>query len=406
MNSDETSLLRPLDFQPVVYQGQPMWFLRDPLHLSERQLFLPQEMAPLLTLLDGNRTRQEIHDDFCALAGLSLDQSITEDALRQLDEACLLDNARSAEAYRRRLAAYRNRPFRAPTLAGSGYPAEARALADYLAGFDNGLQYPSWTGRGVVSPHIDYDRGGQVYAQVWRQAEAAVLAADLVIILGTDHYGGLGTITLTRQPYATPYGVLPPATDLTRRLALSVGEEQAFADELHHQFEHSVELSAVWLHHIFHQAGRQPCPMLPVLIGSFQHFLVKGGSPGADERFARFLHTLREQTESRRVLTVASVDLAHVGPNFGDTFVMDSSRRADLAQEDQLLIAAALKGDAEGWYARIAAVRDRNRICGFSPTYLMLRHLGRTVGRQVAYEQCSADHQDTSLVSICGLLLE
>ena len=31
MNNDIIPLLRPLDFQPVIYQGQPMWFIRDPL---------------------------------------------------------------------------------------------------------------------------------------------------------------------------------------------------------------------------------------------------------------------------------------------------------------------------------------------------------------------------------------
>jgi hypothetical protein len=105
-------------------------------------------------------------------------------------------------------------------------------------------------------------------------------------------------------------------------------------------------------------------------------------------------------------LTVASVDLAHVGPAFGDHFLMDQPRRDSLARADSDLMAAATVGDAAAWYDQIASVGDRNRICGFSPTYFLLRSLGRTTGRQIAYDQCPADQQDASLVSICGLLLD
>ena len=69
-------------------------------------------------------------------------------------------------------------------------------------------------------------------------------------------------------------------------------------------------------------------------------------------------------------------------------------------------MATAVAGDAGEWYQRIAAVQDRNRICGFAPTYLLLRYLGDNDGRVIAYEQCPADMEDNSLVSICGLLLD
>jgi hypothetical protein len=36
----------------------------------------------------------------------------------------------------------------------------------------------------------------------------------------------------------------------------------------------------------------------------------------------------------------------------------------------------------------------------------LLRYLEQSQGREVAYRHCPADAQDTSLVSICGLLLD
>ena len=406
MAAKETILLRPLDFQPVTYEGQHMWLLRDPLQLSDRQLFMPDGMASILTLLDGTRNREEVHRALCALAGTSLPQEISNNALDQLDEACLLENERSARARQERLAAYRAQPYRPPELAGHGYPAEQDQLTDYLASFGGAEPSSNWQGRGIVSPHIDYARGGPVYAKVWHAAEEAILAADLVVILGTDHYGGLGTVTLTSRAYATPYGILPADETAVATLASALGEASAFADELHHRHEHSVELSAVWLHYLFHKNNRKPCPVVPVLIGSFQHFLANGHHPAAEERFNRFQKALAALGEGQRVVIVASVDLAHVGPAFGDHFVMDQARREALAAEDHRLTDAALQGDADGWYSRIAAVDDANRICGFSPTYFLLRHLGPTTGRRIAYDQCAADQQDASLVSICGLLLD
>ncbi|MGW8319106.1 MAG: AmmeMemoRadiSam system protein B, partial [Candidatus Promineifilaceae bacterium] len=111
-------------------------------------------------------------------------------------------------------------------------------------------------------------------------------------------------------------------------------------------------------------------------------------------------------TAGRKVLAVVSVDLAHVGPNFGDSFVMDPDRRKQLKISDANLIQAISQGDASRFYQEIAAVEDRNRICGLSSIYLLLRYLGPSRGQQIAYEHCPADSQDTSLVSICGLLLD
>ncbi|MEM7118549.1 MAG: AmmeMemoRadiSam system protein B, partial [Chloroflexota bacterium] len=66
-----------------------------------------------------------------------------------------------------------------------------------------------------------------------------------------------------------------------------------------------------------------------------------------------------------------------------------------------------LNGNAESFYNQIAAVQDQNRVCGFSPIYLMLRYLDtQTTGTKVAYDHCAADNEDNSLVSISGLLID
>lgn len=402
-------LLRSLDFQPVIYQGQQMWYLRDPLQLTQYQIIMPQALAQLLIFCDGAHTVPEIHQAFCHHLGLELPFETIAEVLAQLDAACLLVNQRSDQALQALRDEYHAQPYRFPALAGLTYPERPAQLSALLNGYSNGDTlngWQPWRGRGIISPHIDYQRGGPVYARVWQRAKAAVLEADLVLIFGTDHNGSFGTFTLTRQPYATPYGALPTYPELIDALATAIGPEAAFAEELNHRQEHSVELSAVWLHHIYRQAGVSPKPMVPVLCGSFHHFVSNGSHPAADNHLTAAIETLQRQTAGKKVLAVASVDLAHVGPNFGDDFAMDEPRRTALKESDQGLIQAILQGDSAGFYDQIAAVQDRNRICGFSSIYLMLRYLGSTSGIEIAYDHCPADPHDTSLVSICGLLLE
>ena len=400
--------LRLLDFQRIYHQGEPMWLLRDPWQLGERQLIFPDALAQLLLFCDGTRDTRQIQAALSEHLDTTVPFDIVTEALAQLDAAYLLANDRSEARRQALVAGYRAQPHRPPALADLSYPASPAALDELFRGYGDGdtADAAAWHGRGIVSPHIDYQRGGPVYARVWRRAAPAVLAADLVLIFGTDHNGSAGSVTLTPLPYATPYGVLPTDAALIDRLAAALGPEAAYAEELNHRQEHSVELSAIWLHHVFHTAGVAPCPMVPILVGSFHHFVTSGSHPAQEERFNRFLDTLRRETAGRRVLAVGSVDLAHVGPAFGDAFGMDAGRRARLRGEDEALMTAVTAGDAAGFYRRIAAVDDRNRICGFSPLYLMLSYLGPATGRRVAYEHCPADAADTSLVSICGLLLD
>lgn len=406
---NENPRLRQLDFQPVYHQGEQMWYLRDPLELTSEQLVMPPTLAQLLLFCDGSRTPQEIHADFCQHIGQSLDFAITEQALAQLDAACLFDNERARQALAQQKADFRSQPNRPPALADLSYPANPRQLTMLLDEYgddDNLNGWQPWRGRAIISPHIDYQRGGKVYSKVWQRARTAVLEADLVIILGTDHNGGAGTFTLTRQPYATPYGVLPTDTNLVDELAVAIGEEAAFAEELHHRREHSIELSAVWLHYIYQQAGIDPKPMVPILCGSFHHFVMNGHHPAQDDLLETAVATLQRATDGKKVLIVASVDFAHVGPAFGDDYIMDDTRRTALRQADHNLVQAIIRGDDASFYDQIATVEDRNKVCGFSSIYLMLRYLQGTEGVQVAYDHCPADDDNHSLVSIAGILLE
>lgn len=396
--------LRPIDPRPVTHRGRPCLHLRDPLALSDRELVIPQPLAAALAHFDGERDLEHIASAFERRHGLALPIAALRSLVDALDEACLLDNERSAQAQASALLAYRAAPHRPPACAGSTYPAGPSALRRMLNGYlaqagDADRARPD--ARSVFSPHIDYARGGPVYARVWRAAQAAAQAAELAVIIGTDHYGD-DPITLTRQHVATPLGVLPAARPVVDGVADAVGRDAAFRGELRHRVEHSLELPLVWLHHM---RGGAPIAVVPVLVGSFHRFMHDGGDPSADPRLGAALDALGHLTRGRRTLVIASGDLAHVGPAFGGRPLGDASK-ARLRREDAELLGHVHAGDADGFYRAIAATRNRNNVCGTAPFFLALKLLEAARGEARGYDVCPADEAATSVVSIAGVAFE
>ncbi len=405
MTDNQLPKLRAVDTRPIIHGGRPSILLRDPLQLAAGSVVIPQQLAPVLMLCDGTRDVGGMCASFAIRFGLRVGPDILEQLLATFDEAFLLDNERFAKARERARTEYRQAPFRLPNLAGKSYPAEANELRRLLQGYLDGVNdvHPNLVGgRGLVSPHIDYARGGPVYAGVWKRATEMVKAAELVVLLGTDHFGGDGSLTLTRQHYATPFGILPTAQEIVDALAQTMGPEVAFAEELHHRSEHSIELAAVWLHHI--REG-QPCELLPILCGSFGHFLRGEAALEGNPVLAAPLETLRQTMAERRTVVVAAGDLSHVGPAFGGQ-PLDWARRARLQTADEELIERICVGDGPGFYAALKRDGDRRNVCGLPPIYLALRLLDPIEGELVSYDRCPADEQSTSLVSICGIVFK
>jgi AmmeMemoRadiSam system protein B len=396
--------LRPLQIVPMVHQGQPSLLLRDPLHVNERMVVVPQQLGAALALMDGTRDLNELRAALMIRAGLRLSNGELQQIINQLDQALLLHNERFLEACETALMRYRQAAYRHPASAGASYPSDPDQLAATLDGYLDGVpKAEGFRGRGLISPHIDYARGGAVYAQVWQRMTDMAREAEIAVILGTDHNGGEGMLTLTRQNYATPYSLLPTATDVVDAVAEAIGPDLAFEEELHHIGEHSIELAAVWLHHV---RERQPLELVPILCGSFQHFISTPFEPGADPTLTRALEALTGALNGRTALIVAAGDLAHVGPAFGDPIPVDFAGRARLMAADDALIETICTGDAEAFYRQIEAENDRRNVCGLAPIYLTMRLLGETSGERAGYDRCPADQNGSSWVSICGVVLK
>ena len=408
-----TPKLRALDLRWVVQGGQRYIHLRDPLGLNGQELMVPEPLVPFLGLCDGTRDIPSLRTASMITNGFAPSLEEIEAIIGRLDDALLLEGPRFEEQKRRALDEYRSAPFRTSALAGPSYPDRPEELESTLDGYlaqaprgtDSG---PCGTIVGLISPHIDYQRGNRVYAQTWGPIADAVRNSKLVIVLGTDHSGGSGSITLTRQNYATPWGALPTHFGIVDDLIQRLGESDSLREELHHVKEHSIELALVWLHYMLdpeRRSGSDLPEIVPILTGHMWPFLNGEQDPGDDDRYGRLIDGLREATGDKDTLIVVAGDLAHVGPAFGDTVPWDADARARLRTQDHESLESIGNGDADGFFQGLKHEQDSRRVCGMTPIYLALRLLGPEVsGEIVGYDQCPADAEGGSLVSIAGVI--
>lgn len=395
--------------------GRPVLVLQNALGLSDSAIALPAELALLPALCDGSRDVGALRASLLLRAGVRISEELLSHILQQMDEALLFEGERLSQACSEALRRYQAAEGRPPASAGSAYPPDAESAALLLGQLleecarqsePPALPAPAEDLRGILSPHIDYYRGGPVYASTWRLAAPALRQAELVVILGTDHRGSDGTLTLTRQSYRTPWGILPTDQPAVERLAARLGEA-AMAHELHHAVEHSVELAAVWLHYMaLQEAGGAEVPfsILPIICGSLDAVIEGRGTLEQYPQVLALVQELQAVAAERRVVFAAAADLAHMGPAFGG-YPVGFMERAACRAADEALLQAVCAGDAEGFLERIVREGNRRNVCGVTPIYLMLAALGPAQGITTGYQLCPADEDGTSIVSIAGALL-
>ncbi len=404
--------LRPLNLRWIQWEGKEALVLQDPLRMAENSLVVPRPLTPFLALLDGLRNTEEIAAGFLLRTGVSVPAAQVASFVQALDDALLLENQRFFASRQEALEKYRSGPFRTPALAPGGYsndPEELRRTFDeycrdaQVDDTQDGSQVIDGV-VGLISPHIDYARGWKTYARIWQPARKAVEEAELVILLGTDHNGASGTLTLTKQSYATPWGVLPTDVQLVDRLVDILGQERAFIEEVNHIGEHSIELASVWLHYM---AGETPKRVLPILCGHHEAVLASTVGDDIDQDFRPLwdaLALLAEVAYEPRVLVVAAADVSHIGPVFGDNAPIDQDGKAEVRSTDQQWLEAACSGSGDLLAKHILQHGDPTRICGMAPIHHMVSMLDGSTGRLLDYDQCPADEDFGSLVSIAGAL--
>ena len=392
MTSSDRPRLRALEAFPIEQDGERLIGLRDPSGFTDQVILLPIPALDIVSLFDGERSVTEIHQAVRSRHGADVPgpEEIARFAER-LDEAGFLDSEGFAARRRGIEDAWLAGPSRPPAHAGGAYAGNPEALKSQIDGFfahadGPGLPVPAAGAprlRGLIAPHIDFHRGGPTYAWAYR-ALLERSDADLFVVLGTCHAGMADPFAVTLKAYDTPLGAADADRDFFDALSRRYGHD-LLASETAHRSEHSIEFQAVMLQRLL---GR-PFTILPVLASFLHEAVWSGDEAEADPRVPRFLGALGETiaASERRVCVIAGVDLAHVGPRFGDAAQNTAASLDRVAREDRRMLEAVTASEAAAFFASVAADGDSRRICGLSPIYAFLRALPGSRGELLRYAQ-------------------
>lgn len=404
----ERPRLRPLMLMPVRDGERDLLVVNDPLGVIPGQPVLAMEALALMQLFDG---RTSITDITAALMRENNDirmGQMVRDFVAQLDELLMLESPRFERAWQALRDEYHPLEIRHAVFAGRSYPAEPEQLKQYLdvqfaAAAErtpaDGAAPGAERARAVMVPHLDPRRTGATIAQGILPLGDTRGGPLRVVVLGTGHSLFDDLYALTRKHFDTPLGRVRTDTAFVDALAARIGPE-AYRGELAHRDEHSIEFAALYLRHRLGERVK----IVPVLVGGFHHLVEDGRTPADDAGFGKLLAALRETLaeQSGDTVLLASVDFSHVGPRFGDPSV-DERTNDEVERIDRDAIAAARRGDPNGWFSTIAAHQDSTRICGFAPTFAMLDLLQPSppAGRLLHYEKSA--EPDTTFVSVAAM---
>lgn len=385
-----------------------MLCLQDPQNISDKAIFLPPALYFIISLFDGQHSVLDIQAEYMRRFGEFLFTEKINEIINQLEENLFLEGDRFREVLRQKEEDFKKASVREASFAGKSYEGDLERLKVQLEGYFTGSEGPGPLGekkgvnglKGVVAPHIDFQRGGFCYAfahrEIWERN-----SFDSFIVLGTAHTFTENPFCLTRKDFVTPLGMLTADGELIDAIQ-SRCPYDLFKDEGVQRSEHSIEFQCVFLRYLYSEP--MSLRIVPILCGSFHEAIEKEISPMELEPVGQFIQALKESLSSlgRKVCCIASADLAHMGLQFGDR---EGVREYDLrivAEEDQEMLGHAKRMDAEGFFSSILKERDRRRICGLPAIYSMLKILDAKEGRLLKYGQAFTPETE-SVVSFASM---
>lgn len=266
-------------------------------------------------------------------------------------------------------------------VAGTFHPADPDRLRQAIEGcFDHelgpgGMPETADDGprrlAGLVVPHAGYRYSGPVAAHAY-----AALAADgapgTIVVVGPDHRGR-GPSVASTDTLETPLG-RPP---IDGAFLEALGRLAEPAPPVHAR-EHSVLVQVPFLQLLAPDARLVPLVMADQ-------------SEGTARKLGEQLAATAKEMD-RDLLVVASTDLSHVGPQYGQRPPDGRSAHGFASARDARVLEAIEALDAAGMYRRIR--EDRINVCGYGAVGALLSHLEATAAEPEATRLAYATTHD------------
>lgn len=360
--------------------------LRDPLGLSDRSLNVAPEALPLLQRLQGERSLEEIATSVGAKSAQLLP------LIQALDQVGLLWGPTSAgleKSLRGRLDASGRLPKGAAFSLGEDAAACRKQIEAWLSETEDPEVGDGVVG--VVAPHLDYGRGWPVYAAAYRGL-ASIEAPDRVVILGTNHFGLGDGVVATSWGFESPLGTVEGDRAVLESLRSSLGD-RPFADQLDHLGEHSIQLHLPWIQQLFGAVPVVAALMPDPLVG----LIADDGKRIGGEEFVKALAAALADAGGRSFF-VASADLSHVGPQFGEPRPVDDDRRKQVEVHDREMLKRFLEAEPSEFLESFEWNRNPNRWCSIG-AMAAAKELARPSRIELLDYRQASDDQGLSLVS-------
>jgi len=378
---------------PVTVDGKPMICFQDSQNVSQGVLIPQVLFARIVSFFDGQHSIRDVQYESMRRYGELVYTDQIEGVVQELDAALLLESPRFHETLETIKEDFRKGALRPALFSGKSYAADSSELKGQLQSFFSSANGPGVPDRekkvhglkGVIAPHIDFQRGGHCYAWSYKVVAEAP-EADLYVILGVAHVPSESHFSLTLKDFETPFGIARTDKDFVKGLADQCSQN-VFQDEFLHRSEHSIEFQVVFLQSVC--SPEMKARIVPILCGSFDHYLDEGKLPEEDPRVSEFFNSLGSAVAAsqKRICFIAGVDLSHMGPQFGDPRSINGFTRSWIKEEDLEVLRRIENCDAEGFFKLLQKDRNARRICGFSAVYVLLRTIDASRGEILKYDQ-------------------
>lgn len=383
-----------LEAFPVEHDGQTMVLLRDRSGLCEEPLLISPIVAELLMRMDGTNSLRDLQAYFMRRTGQLLLLERLQEILTKLNDHLFLENDAFYQRAAEEAARFLRDPVRRMQYAGKSYSADAEELRHQLNEFFNAAGGPEGSpevARGqrkmmaLVAPHIDLQAGGPCFAAAYKVLKESDYPPTTWVVLGTGHEPIENLFALSPKDFETPLGLVSHDEEFCQELIKRVPRDIR-AGEYSHRREHTIEFQAVFL------AFVQPRSKIVPLLCSFSLEDWDSNRDYIDET-AQILREIVHSTNGR-VGLIASVDLAHIGPRYGDHFQPHQGTIAEHLEADSMLLQAVGQCAPQTFIAILKREDNERKVCGLAPLYLLARILeGRAAGELLRHSQATVDAQ-------------
>ncbi|MFQ5603993.1 MAG: AmmeMemoRadiSam system protein B [bacterium] len=395
--------IRYVDVIPIETHKGQMIGLRDPIGVAPEMLLISPDIFYLLRFFDGNHSKLDLRYKYMQAFGQFLYEEQLSHILTNLNTNFFLEN----ENYHNRLAAIENefkeQPIRPAFHAGQCYEANPTKLKQQIDAFfssPEGAGYPRQNVKkcpikGLIAPHIDLRAGGACYSYAYKSL-AESDGAECFVILGTGHSGLHNLYSTLAKDFETPFGRARCDFELIDLLKTNYSGD-ANSEILAHKSEHTIEFQLVFLQHLYQE--KNDFTFVPILCSFSYHMLNREQFPQERKIIDDFISALKKTIKQigKKVCLIASVDLSHVGPRYGDREKPDQAFMQRVTKVDQEILKTIERLDSVGFHQTIEKQEDRFRVCGYSSIYTLLNVIDAEKGRLLNYSKTEVDAQHSTV---------